>query len=108
MAEVQQVLEFYNPEKAKNMGRIPILSFLSGIFSTKVLIETQIKDKNMSISDCSINHAPSVKLSTMEHIGESITFLQMLLIVCCKTFLTSMYFMIAQHYRDFNWQYSTM
>ena len=55
------------------MVRIPILSFLSGIFSTKVPIETQRKDKNMSISDCSINNAPSVKLSTMGHIGESIT-----------------------------------
>ena len=82
----QQVLEFYNPEKATYMVRIPILSFLSGIFSTKVLIETQRKDKNMSISDCSINHARSVKLSTIGHIGESITFSQMLLIVCCKTF----------------------
>ena len=29
----QQVLEFYNPEKATYMVRIPILSFLSGIFS---------------------------------------------------------------------------
>ena len=45
MAEVQQVLEFYNPEKAKNMVRILTLSFLSDIFSTEVLIETQIKDE---------------------------------------------------------------
>ena len=73
VAEVSAGLEFYIPEKATYMVRIPILSFLSGIFSTKVLIETQIKDKNMSISDCSINHAPLVKLSTMGHIGESIT-----------------------------------
>ena len=39
----QQVLEFYNPEKATQMVSIPILSFLLGI-STKGLIETHIKD----------------------------------------------------------------
>ena len=39
----QQVLEFYNPEKATQMVSIPILSFLLGI-STKELIETHIKD----------------------------------------------------------------
>ena len=35
----------------------------------------------MSMSDCSINHAPSVKLSTMGHIGERITFLKYICVV---------------------------
>ena len=30
--------------------------------------------KDMSISDCSINHVPSVKLPTMGHIGEALLF----------------------------------
>ena len=35
----QQVLEFYNPEKATYMVSIPILLFLLGFFSTKELTQ---------------------------------------------------------------------